>query len=285
MRMKGLNRLRHEPKVGIALCVAGVVTAVILCAPVAFAETLRGRIHKGNALYQQGLYDKALETYEDAQIDAPESPELLFNIGNVKYREEEHESAIETYQKSFTTDDILLEAKAYYNTGNAKYRLGEKTGNIGLWREAIEYYKRAIELDPDDEDAKYNLEFVERKIKDALSKQQEEQQKQEQQQQQPQKQEEQSDQAEGEQQQEQPRQDRQEQEEEREQEREEQMQTAIETPQEIEPEQVSVQGEQEETENLPAQEIFSILQSEEEAARDQARAVAMPYQRRVLKDW
>ena len=289
MRMKGLNRLlRYKLRLGIAFCVAGIVGAALgLCVPMASAETLRAKIHKGNALYEEGLHDKALETYEDAQIDAPESPELLFNIANVKYREEDHESAIETYQKSFTTYDIRLEAKAYYNTGNAKYRLGEKTGNIGLWREAIEYYKRAIELDPDDEDAKYNLEFVERKIKDALSKQQEDQQKQEQQkqQQQQEQQKEQSDQAEREQQQEQARQERQEQGKEREQQQEEQMQLAIETPEEIEPEQKGAEDEQEETENLPAQEIFSILQSEEEAARNQARAAVMPYQRRVLKDW
>ena len=275
-----MNRLQRNPALGNALWVAGIVTALVLCAPIGLAETLRAKIQKGNTLYREGLYEKALETYNDAQVDAPESAELLFNIGNVKYREEDHENAIVTYQKSFKTENILLEARANYNTGNAKYRLGEKTGDIALWREAIEYYKRAIELDPGDEDAKYNLEFVERKIKDALSKQQEDQQKQEQQQQQ-----EQSDQAEGEQQQEQPRQERQEQEEEREQEREEQMQASIEMPQEIEPEQVGAEREQEETKNLPVQEIFSILKSEEEAAREQARAVAMPYERRVLRDW
>ncbi len=279
-----MNRLRYKSRLGIAFQVAGMVTAVALCAPTASAETLRARIHKGNTLYEQGVYDRALETYEDAQIDAPESPELLFNIGNVKYRQEDHENAIETYQKSFKTDDVRLEARAYYNTGNAKYRLGEKTGNIGLWREAIEYYKRAIELDPDDEDAKYNLEFVERKIKDALSKQPEDRQKQEEQQDQ---QERQSDQAEREEQQEQPPQQQQEQgeEEEEHQQQDEQMQAALELPQEIEPEPVDAEHGQEETENLSLQEIFSILKSEEEAARDQARAVAMPHQRRVLKDW
>jgi len=157
-----------------AICVGATVASK---AAVSHAETLRGKVHKGNVLYEQRLYDEALEAYNDAQVDAPESPELHFNVGNVNYRKENYEDAIETYQKSFKTEDIRLEARAHYNTGNAKYRLGEKTGNIALWREAMEYYKRAIELDPDDTDAKYNLEFVEKKIKEALSKQQQEQQK------------------------------------------------------------------------------------------------------------
>ena len=177
-----MNHLQHERTTGIASWTMCIVVAVVLHAEVAHGETLRAKIHEGNVLYDQGLYDKALEAYNDAQVDAPDSAELHFNIGNVKYREENYENTIDTYQKSFKTKDIKLEANAYYNTGNAKYRAGEKTSDIALWREAMGYYKRAIELDPDDEDAKFNLELVEQKIKEALSKQPEEQQQQEKQQ-------------------------------------------------------------------------------------------------------
>lgn len=278
-----MQRNRLLDRASCAIC---IVAAGLLYAPIACAETLGGKIRKGNTLYKQGLYDEALETYNDAQIDAPESSELLFNIGNVKYREEDHENAIETYQKSFKTKDILLEAKANYNTGNAKYRLGEKTGNIGLWREAIEYYKRAIELNPQDDDAKYNLEFVEKKIKDALSKQRESQQEQkEEQEQQEQEQSEDARSPQGERQEQQQEQQAEEPKEQGEDERrKEQTQAAGQVPQQIEPERMQPEGD-EQADDLPAQEIFSILQSEEKAARDQARAAAAPHVRRVLKDW
>lgn len=283
-----MNRLRHKRTVCITCWAICITVSVLLYAAEASAETLRAKIHGGNVLYEQGLYDKALEVYNDAQVDAPDSAELHFNIGNVKYREEDYENTIETYQKSFKTKDIALEAKAYYNTGNAKYRLGEKTSNIALWREAMEYYKRAIELDPDDEDAKFNLEFVEKKIKEALSKQQEEQQQQEkqqqQQQQQEQKQESESSQSQQQEQQEQQASKQEEQEEEKaEEEQEEQMGAAEPEPQQMEQEQA--QPGEEKEEELPAQDIFSILQSEEETARDQARAAAARYQQRALKDW
>ncbi|MCI9285374.1 MAG: tetratricopeptide repeat protein [Muribaculaceae bacterium] len=50
-------------------------------------------------------------------------------------------------------------AKLYYNLGNACYRLGEN-GN------AIIAYERALRLDPTDEDARFNLEFVNSRITD-----------------------------------------------------------------------------------------------------------------------
>ena len=248
-----------------AVCIG---TIALLHAATSHGESLRARIHEGNALYQQSLYDEALEMYNDAQIDAPESPELHFNIGNVNYRKEDHENAIETYRKSFNIDDIRLESKANYNIGNAKYRLGEKTGNIALWREAMEFYRRAIELDADDEDAKYNLEFVEKKIKEALSKQQDEQEKPEQEQQQ--------------EKQERSEEEREEKQEEREGKQEES--GAAEQPQQqLELEQVAQPAE--EADNLAEQEIFSILQAEEKAAREQALSRMARYPQRVVKDW
>ena len=225
--------------------------------------------------------------YNDAQIDAPESPELHFNIGNVNYRKEDHENAIETYRKSFNIDDIRLESKANYNIGNAKYRLGEKTGNIALWREAMEFYKRAIELDADDEDAKYNLEFVEKKIKEALSKQQDEQEKPEQEQQQEQRQEKQERSEEnGSPKPESEEQTTEEEREEKQEERggkQEESGAAEQPQQQLELEQVAQPAE--EADNLAEQEIFSILQAEEKAAREQALSRMARYPQRVAKDW
>jgi Ca-activated chloride channel family protein len=297
---------RHRKALRRTLWAACIGAIALLHAATCVGESLRAKIHKGNALYHEGLYDDALEVYNDAQIDAPESPELHFNIGNVGYRKADHENAIETYRKSFNTDDIGLESRANYNIGNATYRLGEKSGNdVALWRAAMELYRKAIELDPTDKDAKFNLEFVEKKIKDELSKQKEEQEQEQEQQQQ-------------EEQQQQDKQ--QEADDSSEQEREEQ---ASEQEQEVKPEEEEEQqqeqgaeqeeGQQEEKkeddrsepapqtlpvalgqeqagpvpedEGLAEQEIFSILQGEEKAAREQAPALMVPYTGRVTKDW
>jgi len=251
-------------------------------------EPLRAKIHRGNVLYHQGLYDDALEVYNDAQIDAPESPQLHYNIGNVNYRKEDHENAIETYRKSFSTEDRLLESRANYNLGNSKYRLGEKAGNdIALWREAIEHYRKAIELDPNDEDAKFNYEFVEKKIQDEMKKQQEQQQQQQEQQQDKQKEDDRSSEQERQQQAGEQQQEEKPKEEQQQQEQEKDEGDRSEVPEQKVPTgtaQAQPQPEQED-EGLAKQEIFSILQGEEKTAREQAPALMMPYTGRVLKDW
>jgi tetratricopeptide (TPR) repeat protein len=70
-----------------------------------------------------------------------------------------YEEAIKNYQDvAATAQDIQLEEKSLYNIGNCKYRQG-------MLEEAVEYYKKALDLNPDDQDAKYNLEFVREEIK------------------------------------------------------------------------------------------------------------------------
>lgn len=142
---------------------------------------LRGNVNTGNRYYNRQDYDKALEKYRDGLIDDPESKELHFNLGNGLYKQENYEEAVKEYDKATYSKDILLQSKAYYNMGNCLFRMNKLP-------ESIQYYKKALELNPKDKDAKYNIEFVQRKIKENLNKQPQNQQQQQQQNQQQQKQ-------------------------------------------------------------------------------------------------
>lgn len=148
---------------------------------------LRSQVNKGNDFYHKQEYDKALEKYRDGLINDPESKELHFNLGEGLYKKENYEEAIKEYNKATYSKDIQLQSKSYYNIGNCLYRLNKLP-------EAIQFYKKALELSPDDEDSKYNIEFVQKKIKENLSKQpQQQQQKQEEKEQQQEKKEKQKD--------------------------------------------------------------------------------------------
>ena len=70
------------------------------------------------------------------------------------YREGDYEAAARTLENSHSSD-------AYYNKANALARLGQ-------YPEAIQAYDKAIELDENNEDAKYNRD----QVKQALEKQQ-----------------------------------------------------------------------------------------------------------------
>jgi len=120
------------------------------------------KVKEGNEYFLQENYQEALLRYNDAQLDDPVSPEIVFNMGDVFYRQRKYKEAVEAFAKSMERGDRALEAKAFYNVGNSLFQQGRL-------REALEAYKQAIERDPDDEDAKYNLEYTERKMKEMLS--------------------------------------------------------------------------------------------------------------------
>jgi Ca-activated chloride channel family protein len=132
-------------------------------------------------LYAAGEFDDASARYNEALIDAPDSPLLHFNLGDAEYRRGQFDAAARAFES------IPGDAAAEYNRGNALFRHGEAAQReqpqdaLQRWAEALVAYRRAIALDPADEDAKFNYEWVTRKI-DELQKQLEEQQQQQEQQ-------------------------------------------------------------------------------------------------------
>jgi Ca-activated chloride channel family protein len=162
--------------------------AVILCAPsISSAKSEAGIVNNANKLYNDGKYDEALEGYSEAESLLPESDAVNFNKGAALYKKYEYEKAVGHFSKALTTNSPGLEAKATYNIGNSKYKLGktleygEQEAAAKLYREALDYYKRTIELNQEDEDAKFNHEFVEKELKALQEKQQQQQQQQQQQ--------------------------------------------------------------------------------------------------------
>jgi len=131
----------------------------------------------GNKNYHENNYEDALKSYTDALLESPESPELHYNIANVMYQQKKYKDAISEFEKTLSTDDQILQEKAYYNMGNCSFKEGE-------YDKAIDYYKKALEINPEDEDAKFNLEFTRQKLKEMMQNQQQQQQNQQQQQQQ-----------------------------------------------------------------------------------------------------
>ena len=173
-----------------------IVTIAIIWANLAWADSFSSLNKKGNKTYKEGeelllkgeknkaseAYEQALKYYRDAEIEKPESPELSYNIANVMYQQEKYQDALEKYYKGLSTEKPKDQAAAYYNMGNALYRSGK-------YPEAIQAYQKCLEITPDDEDAKYNIEFVRKKMKEMMDKEKQRQQQQQQNQQQEQKQE------------------------------------------------------------------------------------------------
>lgn len=121
-------------------------------------------------LYAEGKFDDAATRYNQALTDAPDSTLLHFNLGDAEYRRKQYEAAGRAFGQ------VPQSAAAQYNQGNALYRLGQAAEQekpqdaLAKWAEALVAYRRAIATDPADEDAKFNYEWVSRKIAELQKK-------------------------------------------------------------------------------------------------------------------
>jgi Ca-activated chloride channel family protein len=137
--------------------------------------------------YRQGKFPEAVKQYRAAVEKNPRRPELNYNLGAAEYRSGQFTDAAGAFQRSLQTDRLPLQQQAFYNLGNAQYRIGQQTEKpnpqqtIQAWQQALQSYQGALKLKPDDADAKFNYEFVKKKLEE-LQKQQEQQQQDQQQQ-------------------------------------------------------------------------------------------------------
>ena len=134
-------------------------------------------INDGNKLYAAGDYAGALEKYMKAREAEPANPMLFYNIGTCQYKLGNFEEAKKELESAVRMPDKAMAAKAAYNLANTHFRVGEKaqepSARIAAWRESVAYLKKAIDLDNDFENAKKNVEIVQRKLKEELDKQKE----------------------------------------------------------------------------------------------------------------
>jgi Ca-activated chloride channel family protein len=108
----------------------------------------------------------------------------LYNDGVTAYHSNDFVRAATLFESATSSPDRDLQQRALYNLGNTSYRLGEAKAPQAqqLWQRAIKSYESALALDPHDADAKFNHEFVKKKLEELKKQQQQQQQNQQNQQ-------------------------------------------------------------------------------------------------------
>ena len=147
----------------------------------------RTLVERANLAYANEDYATALEGYRQAEVTLPESPQLAYDRGLAHYRLRELAEARDYFNRALRTRDLELEAKAKFNLGNVAYasalqKLSDLQEAIDLLKTAIGQYRDTLELAPDDEDAKANIQTAHLLIKDLLDKLKKQQEEQKQQQ-------------------------------------------------------------------------------------------------------
>lgn len=156
--------------------IACTLVGLLLAIPIQ-AEDFASLNEQGNEAYEEGQFKEALDLYHEAEIEKPETPEIYYNQANALVKTGKYEQAIEKYSKALNSTDIKLQADAYYNQGNG-YFMKEDFVN------AINAYEQCLNINPDDVDAKFNLELARNRLKEQMERQEQDKQDQQQEQQQ-----------------------------------------------------------------------------------------------------
>lgn len=140
-------------------------------------------IRSGNQAYDEEKFSEAQEHYSkvlNSEEKIKAKKEALFNKGNAAYRQENYTEAQQAFEQLAVNTDFenSLRSEAFYNTGNAIAKQAENITNPGeklpKLEQALDQYKQALKLNPDDVQAKQNFELVSNQI-NALKKQQQNQ--------------------------------------------------------------------------------------------------------------
>jgi Ca-activated chloride channel family protein len=109
-------------------------------------------------LYGQGKFADAEKAYAASDMDHPKDPRYRYNRGCAAYQNSDYQAAGAAFASVLRrAQDNETQFRSAYNLGNTAFKQGDLTS-------AAAHYKEAILRNPENKDAKYNLEIVLRKL-------------------------------------------------------------------------------------------------------------------------
>ena len=149
----GIELFIREMKTIKSMQLKAVASAAILFIAIpAGAQTEKGIIKQGNEAYNKKEYPAAAVEYNKVLQKNPDNATAQYNLGNALYKNEKTEDAVSAYDKSITRlEKPVQKSNAWYNKGVVLH-------NNKQLPECIAAYKNALKLDPENEDARQNLQ-------------------------------------------------------------------------------------------------------------------------------
>jgi Ca-activated chloride channel family protein len=175
-RWRGM-RFRSRRRHAVAPAVAAAAAVVLV---LAVPSRAHASVESAAKSYAAGRYDDSAKEFTQQSARAPKDARLAFDAGDAAYRAGQYDVADDAFKRAVPNADPRLQQRALYNDGDVLYRSGEalkpeaREQTIAKWKAAVEAYDGAIALDPGDVDARYNRDFVQRKLA-ALEQKQKEQ--------------------------------------------------------------------------------------------------------------
>ena len=108
---------------------------------------------KGIDHYNNNEFKKARQYYESILIDRNDDPAANFGVGATAFQQQYYEAAMKGFETALGTDNDKLKSSAYYNMANI-------LAHNQRLEESLTFFRKSLELNPSDLDAKINYELI-----------------------------------------------------------------------------------------------------------------------------
>ena len=120
-------------------------------------QSLYRKNRDGLAALEAGDAEEAVRLFTEAQALAPEDPRLLFNLGNALRAAERLDEAARAYSRASESGEGEVARDARFNRGVLELERDDAPA-------AVEGFGGALMIDPQDEEARRNLELALRRL-------------------------------------------------------------------------------------------------------------------------
>lgn len=176
--LEGLIREVGKASVGMANAERGMrnrmtvkilLTFLFLAGGIGLASAEAGT-EDPDELYRKGRFAEAQELYAQSDMDHPRELRYRYNRGCADYQAGDYKGAMAAFSSVLRrAEGKEIRFRAAYNLGNAAFKQGDAAS-------AADYYRQALRIDPEQADARYNLEIALRQL-EAQKKEKEEKEK------------------------------------------------------------------------------------------------------------
>ncbi|WP_294344737.1 tetratricopeptide repeat protein [Prosthecochloris sp.] len=146
----------------------------LTCISLSDAAAEYATVQSANEHFNAGRYNEAGGLYKNVIEREPQTRNGIvaaFNLGNTLFQTRHYAEAATLFQKIAETPGLpdIVKTDAHYNAGNAYARIAMTVNDDGqkktFLKTALEKYRTALLLSPDDQESKINYEIVLRLLK------------------------------------------------------------------------------------------------------------------------
>jgi len=144
-------RGRPAPRRRIIGATTALLLLIVACAP---QDPIADQLDAANQVFTRDPAG-AVTRYRELQAKRPAAPEISIDLGNALAALGEHDRALVEYGRGIDTAKGATRAIAFYDRATSLFRAGRIL-------DARAAYVEALRLDPNDRDAKFNIELIDR---------------------------------------------------------------------------------------------------------------------------